>query len=74
MTLEMRYFRGELVQLIVSRSDSELEVQRLLVVFALFTGDRRHSGFHDKYQVMQMHSTDSTLGQWVRQWTSQAVL
>jgi len=28
MTLEMMYFRAELVQLIVSRSDSELEVQR----------------------------------------------
>jgi len=28
MTLEMTYFRAELVQLIVSRSDSELEVQR----------------------------------------------
>jgi len=28
MTLEMTYFRDELVQLIVSRSDSELEVQR----------------------------------------------
>jgi len=26
--LEMTYFRAELVQLIVSRSDSELEVQR----------------------------------------------
>ena len=28
MTLEMTYFRAELVQLIVSRSDSEVEVQR----------------------------------------------
>jgi len=28
MTLEMTYFRAELVQLIVSRSDSELKVQR----------------------------------------------
>ena len=28
MTLEMTYFRAELVQLIVGRSDSELEVQR----------------------------------------------
>jgi len=28
VTLEMTYFRDELVQLIVSRSDSELEVQR----------------------------------------------
>jgi len=28
MTLEMTYFCAELVQLIVSRSDSELEVQR----------------------------------------------
>jgi len=28
MTLEMMYFRAELVQRIVSRSDSELEVQR----------------------------------------------
>jgi len=28
VTLEMMYFRAELVQLIVSRSDSELEVQR----------------------------------------------
>jgi len=28
MTLEMTYFRAELVQLIVSRSDSELEAQR----------------------------------------------
>ena len=28
MVLEMTYFRAELVQLIVSRSDSELEVQR----------------------------------------------
>jgi len=28
MTLETTYFRAELVQLIVSRSDSELEVQR----------------------------------------------
>jgi len=28
MTLEMVYFRAELVQLTVSRSDSELEVQR----------------------------------------------
>jgi len=28
MTLEMTFFRAELVQLIVSRSDSELEVQR----------------------------------------------
>jgi len=28
MTLEMTYFRTELVQLNVSRSDSELEVQR----------------------------------------------
>jgi len=28
MTLEMTYFRAELVQLIVSRSDLELEVQR----------------------------------------------
>jgi len=28
MTLEMTYFRAGLVQLIVSRSDSELEVQR----------------------------------------------
>ena len=28
MTLEMTYFRAELVQLIVSRSDPELEVQR----------------------------------------------
>ena len=28
MTLEMTYFRAELVQLIVSGSDSELEVQR----------------------------------------------
>jgi len=41
------------------------------------TGDRRHPGylgFHDEYQVMQMHSIDSTLGQWVRQWTSQPEL
>jgi len=28
MTLEMTYFRAELVQLIVNRSDSELEVQK----------------------------------------------
>jgi len=28
MTLEMMYFRAELVQLIDSRSDSELEMQR----------------------------------------------
>jgi len=28
MTLEMMHFRAELVQLIVSRSDSELKVQR----------------------------------------------
>jgi len=28
MTLEMTYFRAELVQLIVSRSDSEPKVQR----------------------------------------------
>ena len=28
MTLEIAYFHAELVQLIVSRSDSELEVQR----------------------------------------------
>jgi len=28
MTLEMTYFRAELVQLIVIRSDSELEVQK----------------------------------------------
>jgi len=28
MMLEMMYFRAELVQLIVSRSDSELEVHR----------------------------------------------
>ena len=28
LTLEMTYFRAELVQLSVSRSDSELEVQR----------------------------------------------
>jgi len=28
MTLEMTYFRAEMVQLIVSRSDSQLEVQR----------------------------------------------
>jgi len=28
MTLEMTYFRAELVQLIVSQSDSELEVQK----------------------------------------------
>jgi len=28
MTLEITYFRAELVRLIVSRSDSELEVQR----------------------------------------------
>jgi len=28
VTLEMTYFRDEMVQLIVSRSDSELEVQR----------------------------------------------
>jgi len=28
MTLEMTYFRAELVQATVSRSDSELEVQR----------------------------------------------
>ena len=28
MTLEMTYFCAELVQLIVSQSDSELEVQR----------------------------------------------
>jgi len=28
MTLEMTYFRAELVQLIVNRCDSELEVQR----------------------------------------------
>jgi len=28
MTLEMTYFRAELVQLIVRRSDSELEAQR----------------------------------------------
>jgi len=28
MTLEMTYFRAELVQLTVSRSDSELKVQR----------------------------------------------
>jgi len=34
MTLEM-YFCAELVQVIVSWSDSELEVQRLLVAFAL---------------------------------------
>jgi len=27
MTLEMTYFRAKLVQLIVSRSDSELQVQ-----------------------------------------------
>ena len=117
MRLEMTYFRAELVQLIIIRSDSELEMQRLLVAFALLlwignhpqwtrlspvvsslplrshytrmsacgrqgrweclTDDRRHPGFHDEYQVTQMHSsdsTDSTLGQWVRQWTSQPVL
>jgi len=28
MTLEITYFRAELIQLIVSRSGSELEVQR----------------------------------------------
>jgi len=28
MTLEMTYFHAELIQLIVSRSDSELKVQR----------------------------------------------
>jgi len=28
MTLEMMYFHAELVQLIVSQSDSELEVQK----------------------------------------------
>ena len=37
----MTYFRAELVQLIISRSDSELEMQRLLVVFVLllYTGN-----------------------------------
>jgi len=41
MRLEMVYFHDELVQLIISRSDSELEVQRLLVAFAqlLCTGN-----------------------------------
>jgi len=31
MMLKMTYFRAELVQLIVSRSDSELEVQRYVI-------------------------------------------
>ena len=26
------------------------------------TGDQRHPGFHDEYQVTHMHNTDSTLG------------
>jgi len=103
MRLEMTYFRAELVQLIISWSDSEIEVQRLIVAFALllctgnhpqwlkrhmiclFTAaelpcrllsfhplpsplttpawvhvaarvcDRHHLGFHDEYQVTQMH-------------------
>jgi len=39
MTLEMTYFRAELVQLTVSRSDSELEVQRYGIKKNTFTVD-----------------------------------
>jgi len=38
----MTYFRAELVQLIISRSDSELEVQRLLVPLALLLCTGNH--------------------------------
>ena len=40
MTLEMTYFRAELVQLTVSRSDSELEVQRYGMKKNTLTVDR----------------------------------
>jgi len=40
MTLDMAYFRAELVQLIVNRSDSELEVQ---------TAEIRHEEKHVDY-------------------------
>ena len=36
MTLEMVYFRAELVQLIVSQTDSELEVQRYGILLSSF--------------------------------------
>jgi len=39
MTLEMTYFHAELVQLIVSRSDSELEVQRCSMKINTLTVD-----------------------------------
>jgi len=39
MMLEMTYFRDELVQLIVSRSDSEQEVQRYSMKKNTFTVD-----------------------------------
>jgi len=39
MTLEMAYFHAELVQLIVSRSDSELEVQRYSIKKNTLTDD-----------------------------------
>ena len=39
MTLEMTYFRAELVQLIVSQSDSELEVHRYGMKKNTFTAD-----------------------------------
>ena len=39
MTLEMTYFRAELVQLIVSRSDSELDVQRYRMKKNTLTAD-----------------------------------
>jgi len=39
MILEMSYFRAELVQIIASRSDSELEVQRYSMKKNTFTVD-----------------------------------
>jgi len=39
MTLEMTYFRAELVQLIVSRNDSELQVQRYGMTKNILTVD-----------------------------------
>ena len=39
MTLEMMYFRAESIQLIVSRSDSELEVQRYSMKKNILTVD-----------------------------------
>jgi len=38
----MTFFHAELVQLIISRSDSQLEVQRLLVAFALLLCTGNH--------------------------------